>query len=131
MHQYRHMTTTQTTRLSDYTVSTLGTWAYKDARITASYNDEATVRIDVEGKSRVLTEGEWLTMHDNMKDAGYTRSTQHTVSLFRAILQNIVCLRYADRDAAYRAIDEAFQTDRIDQFESRKLESAVEWVICE
>lgn len=125
------MATTQTTKLSDYTVSTLGTWAYKDARITASYNDEATVRIDVEGKSRVLTEGEWLTMNGNMRDAGYTRSTRYAESLFRTILQNIVCLRYVDRDAAYRAIDEAFQADRITQRESRQLETSVEWATYE
>jgi len=44
---------------------------------------------------------------------------------YRAILQSIVCGRYADRDAAYVAIDEAFESGSITAIESRKLEAAV------
>lgn len=72
-HQYRHMATTQTTKLSEDTIATLGTWAAGPAKITASYHDETTVRIDVEGQSRVLTEQEWRRMNDGMRNAGYSK----------------------------------------------------------
>lgn len=52
-------------------------------------------------------------------------TTKTTTSQFRTILQNIVCDRYADKNAAYRAIDEAFQANKISQLESRKLEASV------
>lgn len=68
------MMTMRTTKLSDDTIATLGTWASGSAKITASYHDETTVRIDVEGQSRVLTEREWLQMYDDIRDAGYTRA---------------------------------------------------------
>lgn len=73
MHQHRHMATTQTTKVSEDTIATLGTWAAGPAKITASYHDETTVRVDIEGQSRVLTEREWLQMYDDIRDAGYTR----------------------------------------------------------
>lgn len=72
-HQYRDMTTTQTTKLSDDTIATLGTWAYGPAKLIASYHDETTVRVEVDGLSRVMTEREWLQMYDDIRDAGYTR----------------------------------------------------------
>jgi hypothetical protein len=56
------------------TLSTLGTWKHGPVKMTASYHDETSIRIDVEGRSRVLTEREWLQMWDNIRDAGYTRA---------------------------------------------------------
>jgi hypothetical protein len=44
---------------------------------------------------------------------------------FRAILQNITCERYLDKDSAFRAIDESFQAGCLTQLEARKLEAAV------
>ena len=41
---------------------------------------------------------------------------------YHAILQNIICDRYADRSAAFCAIDEAFEAGTINQIEARKLE---------
>lgn len=60
--------------LSDLAISTLGTWSAGPARIVASYHDETSIRIDVSGSSRVLTEREWLQMWDDIRDAGYTRA---------------------------------------------------------
>jgi hypothetical protein len=59
--------------LSTFTLTTLGTWANGPASLTASYQDETSLRIDVEGRSRVLSEREWLSMYDDIRDAGYTR----------------------------------------------------------
>ena len=44
---------------------------------------------------------------------------------FRSILQNLVCDRYADRDAALAAIDVSYQAGRLSQVEQRKLEARV------
>jgi hypothetical protein len=46
-------------------------------------------------------------------------------NLYRTILQNLVCDRYADRDAAYRAIDEAYQAGQLTTVQQRDLESRV------
>lgn len=59
--------------MATFTLSTFGTWTHGPAKLTASYHDETTVRIDTAGKSRVLTEREWLQMYDDIRDAGYTR----------------------------------------------------------
>jgi hypothetical protein len=64
----------KTSSLSVHTLSTLGAWSRGPAKMTASYHDETTVRLDVCGRSRVLTEREWLQMWDNIRDAGYTRA---------------------------------------------------------
>ena len=45
-------------------------------------------------------------------------------SLFRAILQNITCGRYYDQQGAFRAIDVAFENNRLSTRESRLLEAA-------
>lgn len=68
------MTNANTTKLNAFTLSTLGTWTHGPARIVARYHDETTVRIDVDGRSRVLTEREWMAMYDDIRDAGYTRA---------------------------------------------------------
>lgn len=68
------MANANTTKLSDFAISTLGTWAHGAARIVACYHDETSIRIDVDGASRVLTEREWLQMWDDLRDAGYTRA---------------------------------------------------------
>lgn len=65
---------TNATKLTAHTLTTLGTWKHGPAKLTACYHDETTVRIDVEGQSRVLTEREWLQMWDDIRDAGYTRA---------------------------------------------------------
>lgn len=49
----------------------------------------------------------------------------NTKNIFRAILQSIVCDRYADAQSAHRAIDEAFEAGRISQLEARQLEARV------
>jgi hypothetical protein len=59
--------------MDDFTKSTLGTWAKGPAKITASYFDDISVRIDTNGKSRVLSIHEWQSMYDDLRDAGYTR----------------------------------------------------------
>lgn len=60
--------------MANFTLSTFGTWAHGPAKLTSSYHDETTVRVDAEGRSRVLTEREWLQMYDDIRDAGYTRA---------------------------------------------------------
>lgn len=68
------MANAKTTKLSDFAISTLGTWKHGDATISARYHDETSIRIDVGGASRVLTEREWLQMWDDLRDFGYTRA---------------------------------------------------------
>lgn len=43
--------------------------------------------------------------------------------MYMNLLQAIVCDRFADRGAALRAIDEAFEAGTISQLEARKLEA--------
>lgn len=45
-------------------------------------------------------------------------------SLYRTILQNIVCGRYRDQNDTFRAIDVAFEANRLSTKESRLLEAA-------
>lgn len=44
---------------------------------------------------------------------------------FRAILQAIICERYATRDEALAVIDTAYQAGKLTQLEARKLEAKV------
>lgn len=60
--------------MDDFTLTTLGTWSVGPATIVASCNDATSIKIDVDGSSRVLTEREWLAMWDDMRNACYTRS---------------------------------------------------------
>ena len=46
------------------------------------------------------------------------------VSLYRTILQNIICGRYMDENDIHRAIDMAFEANRLSTRESRLLEAA-------
>lgn len=66
--------TTNPSNLSSFALTTLGAWHRGAARVVACYYDEATVRINVDGRFRVLTEREWFQMWDNLRDAGYTRA---------------------------------------------------------
>ena len=45
-------------------------------------------------------------------------------SLYRTLLQNITCGRYLNEADTHRAIDEAFEADRLTTRESRLLEAA-------
>jgi hypothetical protein len=62
--------------MDQFTTTTLGTWHCGEACMVASYYDETTVRVDVDGNSRVLTEREWLQMWDDLRNTGYTRVAQ-------------------------------------------------------
>lgn len=53
-----------------------------------------------------------------------TNATTTKTSQFRTILQNVLCYRYADRDAALAAIDTAFQAGAIDERQRRQLSAA-------
>jgi len=62
--------------LTDFELSTLGIWTDSSGRrLTASYHDASTVRVDRSDKTTdVYTWREWMVVYDNIRDAGFRRA---------------------------------------------------------